>query len=52
VAGRLTPAQAGAQAGFPVYTLGYVPAGYTLSSRDVLATAATTTASTSYRNPA
>lgn len=49
VSGRLTPAEASAKAGFPVYAPAYVPAGYWLSSRDVLTTTATTTAYASYR---
>jgi len=49
VLGLLTVAQASAKAGFPVYGPEYVPAGYQLSSRDVLFTDSSTTADTSFR---
>ena len=45
----LTAAAASAKAGFPVYTLGYVPDGFTLTDRDILFTGQTITADTSYR---
>ena len=45
----LTPAEASEKAGYPVYTFGYIPDGYTLSNRDILFTGQTITADTSYR---
>jgi hypothetical protein len=47
--GLLTVREANSKAGFSVYTPGYVPEGYTLSSRDVFLSAKSTTAASSYR---
>jgi hypothetical protein len=45
----LTIQEASIKAEFPVYSVGYLPDGYNLSSRDVLQTAQSTTVDTSYR---
>jgi len=45
----LSAAEASAKAGYSVYTIGDMPDGYTLSTRDVLFTGQTITADTSYR---
>jgi hypothetical protein len=48
-AGLLTIAETSIKAGFPVYEPKYIPVGYQLSSRDVLITESSITASTTYR---
>lgn len=45
----LTAAEASEKAGFPVYTIGYLPDGFTISNRDILFTGQTITSDTSYR---
>lgn len=49
IVGLLTVQEASSKAGFSVYAIDYVPEGYTLSTRDVLQTAQSTTVDTSYR---
>jgi len=49
IAGLLTIQEASIKAGFPVYEITYILEGYTLSARDVLQTAQSTTVDTSYR---
>ena len=45
----LTAAEASAKAGFQVYSIGYLPDGFTISNRDILFTGQTITSDTSYR---
>jgi hypothetical protein len=49
IAGLLTVQDVSSKAGFSVYEVGYIPDGYTLSSRDVLQTSQSTTVDTSFR---
>lgn len=49
IVGLLSVQEASAKAGFSVFATDYIPEGYTLSSRDVLQTAQSTTVDTSFR---
>jgi hypothetical protein len=49
VVGRLTTAQASAQAGFPIYAAAYIPDGYTLVTRAVYTSTQSTTVDTAYQ---
>lgn len=49
VVGLLSVQESDSKAGFSVYAAGYIPVGYTLTTRDVLQTDQSTTVDTSYR---
>ena len=49
IVGLLTVQEASSKAGYSVYAIGYVPEGYTLTSRDVFQTEQSTTVDTSFR---